>query len=120
VVARVLRRAGIVGIAGLAVIALGVDPVAHATPPTPDCLQSQGPGCGRRAFLADLSAAGFTGTNGQSVELAEGIDLCDLMNEGFSRGTITGDFARLHPEIPPDRAAQVVDIAIRDLCPWNH
>jgi Protein of unknown function (DUF732) len=118
-VARGLRWAEILCMAGLAVVASGGDPVASAAP-TPNCLQTQGPGCGRNAFLADMNAAGFTPTNGQSVELAQGIDLCDLMNEGFGRGQITGDFARLHPEIGPDRAAQVVDIAIRDLCPWNH
>ena len=117
--ARVLRRAGIVGMTSLAVMALGVDPVAHAVP-TPDCLQAQGPGCGRSAFVADMTAAGFTNTNGKSVELAQGLDLCDLMNAGFNRGTITGDFARMHPELGPDGAAQVVAIAVRDLCPWNH
>jgi Protein of unknown function (DUF732) len=114
-----VKRAAIIWPAVLAVMALGVDPVANATP-TPACLQSPGPGCGRHAFLADMGAAGFTGTNGQSVEVAQGIDLCDLVNEGFSRDTMASDFARLHPELAPDRAGQIVDIAIRDLCPWNH
>jgi Protein of unknown function (DUF732) len=117
--ARVLRRARVIGMAGLAVMTLGVDPVANAAP-NPDCLATQGPGCGRRAFVADMTAAGFTPTNGKSIEVAQGLDLCDLMNEGFNRGTITGDFARLHPEITADEAAQIVDISVRDLCPWNH
>jgi len=115
---RVLQRVGIVCMAGWAVMALSVEPVAYANP-APDCLQAQGPGCGRRAFLADLAAAGITDSNGQPIELAQGLDLCDLMNEGYGRANITGDFVRMHPEIGPDHATQIVDIAVRDLCPWN-
>lgn len=115
----VVARVGIAGMAVMAVVGLGVEPVANASP-TPNCLQTQGPGCGRNAFIADVTAAGFTGTNGKAIELAQGVDLCDLMNEGFNRGQITGDFARIHPELAPGEAAQIVDIAVRDLCPWNH
>jgi Protein of unknown function (DUF732) len=112
-------RTGMVGMGVLAAAALGVAPVANAIP-TPACLQSPAPGCGRHAFLTDVTAAGITNVDGQSVELAQGIDLCDLMNEGFSGDLMASDFARMHPELGPDGARQMVNIAIRDLCPWNH
>ena len=112
------RRVGIVGLAVLAAIALGADPIANAAP-TPACLQAPGPGCGGRAFLADMGASGITDSNGPSVELAQGRDMCDLMDEGISRGNMASQFAALHPGLGPDGSAQVVGIAIRDLCPWH-
>lgn len=112
-------RAGIVGMAVLAFPAWGVEPEANAVP-TPPCLQAPAPGCGRHNFLADMGAAGISNIDGQSVEWSQGIDLCDLMNEGFNGRDLAGDVARLHPELGPDGSTQMVNIAIRDLCPWNH
>ena len=45
--------------------------------------------------------------------------LCRLMDSGLSRETMVSQFAALNPALGPDGAAQVVGIAIRDLCPWH-
>jgi hypothetical protein len=77
-----------------------------------------GPGCGRRAFLADIHAAGLGDSNGDSEELDEGEDICGLMDAGLSRQNMVNQFWADNPALGPDGAAQVVRIAIRDLCPW--
>jgi len=112
------RRVGIVGMAVLAAIALGADPVANAKP-TPGCEQAAGPGCGRRAFLADIRAAGLGDSNGNLQALDQGEDMCGLMDHGLSRQNMVSQFAALDPALGPGGAAQVVRIAIRDLCPWH-
>jgi hypothetical protein len=106
------RRVGIVGLAVLAAIALGADPVANAAPvpvPVP----------GGRAFLTDISAAGFRDSSGNQVALDQGLDMCGLMDAGLSRQNMVSQFAALNPALGPSGAAQVVGIAIRDLCPWH-
>ena len=111
-----------VGMAALAALALVTAPAANADP-RPACLQGppagQSSGCGRRAFLADIGAAGLGDSNGDTVALDQGLDLCILMDSGVSRQNMTNQFAALNPALGPDGAAQVVRIAIRDLCPWH-
>jgi hypothetical protein len=104
-------------VAVLAAMALGADPDANAKP-TPGCEQVPGPGCGRRAFLADIHAAGFGDANGDLEALEQGEDMCGLMDAGLRRQLMVNQFAALDPALGPDGAAQVVGIAIRDLCPW--
>ena len=117
------RRVGIVGMAVLAAMALGADPDANATGPAPGCPQGPapgpGPGCGRRALLADIGAAGFTDSNCNLVALDQGLDICALMDAGLSRQNMVNQFWTANPALGPDGAAQVVRIAIRDLCPWH-
>jgi hypothetical protein len=116
------RRAGIVGLAVVAAIALGADPVANAAP-APGCPQGRapgpGPGCGQRAFLADIRAAGLGNSNGDLEALDQGLDICGLMDRGVSRQSMVNQFAALNPALGPAGAAQVVGIAVRDLCPWH-
>ena len=116
------RRVGIVGLAVLATMALGADPVANAAP-TPGCPQGRapgpGPGCGRRAFLTDISAAGLGDSSGNQVALDQGLDMCGLMDAGLSRQNIVNQLSATNPALGPNGAAQVVGIAIRDLCPWD-
>ncbi|HWY01553.1 MAG TPA: DUF732 domain-containing protein [Mycobacterium sp.] len=102
----------------LAAMALAADPDANAKP-TPGCEQVPGPGCGRRAFLADIHAAGFGDSNGDLEALDQGEDMCGLMDAGLRRQLMVSQFAALNPTLGPDGAAQVVRIAIRDLCPWH-
>jgi hypothetical protein len=102
------RRVGIVGLAVLAAIALGADPVANAAPVP-----------GQRAFLADIRAAGLGNSNGGLEALDQGWDMCGLMDAGLSRQKVVNQFAALNPALGPGGAAQVVGIAIRDLCPWH-
>jgi Protein of unknown function (DUF732) len=116
------RRMGIVGMAVLAAITLGADPLVNAAP-APPCPQGPapgpGPGCGRRAFLADVSAAGLANSNGDTVALDQGLDICGLMDVGVSRQNMVNQFGAVNPTLGPDGAAQVVRLAIRDLCPWH-
>ena len=114
------RRVGIVGLAVLAAMALGADPVANAAP-AGGCPQgpAPGPGCGRRAFLTDITAAGFGDGSGNQVALDQGLDICSLMDAGLSRQNMVNQFWADNPALGPDGAAQVVRIAIRDLCPWH-
>lgn len=115
----VLRALGLAILAGAAI---GLAPVATADPAS-DCPQGRtpgpGPGCGRHAFLADVRAAGIEDSNGDSIEVSQGLDLCGVMDSGVSRENITSQFAELNPGLGPDGAARVVGIAIRDLCPWH-
>jgi hypothetical protein len=103
------RRLAIVGLAVLAAIALGAAPVANAAAPVP----------GQRAFLADIRAAGYGDSSGNQVALDQGLDMCGLMDAGLSRQIMVNQFAALNPALGPGGAAQVVGIAIRDLCPWH-
>lgn len=116
------RKVGIIGLAVFAVVALGVDPGANASP-APGCPQGRapgpGPGCGRRAFLTDIAAAGFGDSNGNTVALDQGLDMCGLMDAGLTRQEMVSQFSALNPALGPAGAAQVVQIAIRDLCPWH-
>ena len=106
----------------LAAMALGAAPDANAVGPAPGCPQGHapgpGPGCGERAFLADISAAGLGDSYGNQVALDQGLDICGLMDAGISRQNMVNQFSALNPALGPDGAAQVVGIAIRDLCPW--
>jgi hypothetical protein len=106
----------------LAAMALGADPDANAGP-VPGCPQGRapgpGPGCGQRAFLADIRAAGFGNANGNLEALDQGLNICGLMDAGLSRQIMVNQFAALNPALGPNGAAQVVGIAIRDLCPWH-
>ena len=104
------RRVGIVGLAVLAAIALGAEPVANAA--------SAPPG-GGRAFLTDINAAGLGDRGGNQVALDQGLDMCRLMDVGLSRQNMVNQFWAVNPALGPGRAAQVVGIAIRDLCPWH-
>jgi hypothetical protein len=110
------RRVGIVGLAVLAAIVLGADPVANAAPvpgPSPSTPSA------RRAFLTDISAAGLGDSSGNQVALDQGLDICGLMEAGLSRPNMVKQFSAMNPALGPAGSAQVVGIAIRDLCPWH-
>ena len=91
--------------------------------PAPGCPQGRapgpGPGCGQRAFLADARAAGLENSNGDLEALDQGLDICGVMDAGVSRQNMVYQFGAQNPSLGPDGAAQVVRIAIRDLCPWH-
>jgi hypothetical protein len=106
----------------LAAMALGADPDANAGPASA-CPQGPAPGpdpgCGQRAFLADIAAARLGDSNGNLVALQQGRDICGLMDAGLNRQNMVNQFWAANPALGPDGAAQVVRIAIRDLCPWH-
>jgi hypothetical protein len=111
------------GMAMLAAVALGAAPDANAAPAPPVCPQGRapgpGPGCGQRAFLADVRAAGLGNSSGDVEALDQGLDICGVMDAGVSRQNMVSQFSALNPTLGPDGAAQVVRIAVRDLCPWH-
>ena len=116
------RNLALVAMSVLAAMALGAEPVANADPPPPGCPQGHAPGSGcggRRAFLTDINAAGLGDNRGAAVALDQGLDMCGLMDAGLSRQNMVNQFAADNPTLGPDGAAQVVRIAIRDLCPWH-
>jgi hypothetical protein len=53
------------------------------------------------------------------VALDQGLDMCGLMDAGLSRQNMVRQFSALNPALGPNGSAQVVGIAIRDLCPWH-
>ncbi len=115
-------RVAIVGMAILAAMTLVAAPDADAAP-APGCPQGRspgpGPGCGQRAFLADARAASLENSNGDLEALDQGLDICGVMDAGVSRQNMVNQFGAQNPSLGPDGAAQVVRIAIRDLCPWH-
>jgi hypothetical protein len=116
------RKVAIVGAAVLAVAGLVAVPDANADPPT-GCFQGSGPqptpGCGMRAFVADIGAAGLRDARGNTVAADQGLDMCGLMDRGLSPQEMANQFLGDNPALGPDGATQVVRIAINDLCPWH-
>lgn len=116
------RNVAVVGAAFVAVAAVAAVPDANADPP-PGCFQGPGPqpapDCAMRAFEADIAAAGYRDAAGSTVALDQGLDMCGLMDRGLTPQETTSYFLRDNPGLGPDGAAQVVGIAINDLCPWH-
>jgi hypothetical protein len=115
-------RVGIAAMAVLVATAFGAEPHANAAP-APACPQGRspgpGPGCGQRAFLADIRASGLENSNGDVEALDQGLDICGVMDAGVNRQNMVRQFGAENPALGPDGSAQVVRIAIRDLCPWH-
>ena len=116
------RRVARVGAAVLAVASLAAVPDANADPP-PGCFHGPGPqptpGCGVRAFVTDINAAGFKDARGNTVAVDQGLDMCGLMDGGLSPQEMANQFLADNPGLGPNGATQVVTIAINDLCPWH-
>ena len=117
------RKVARVGAAVLAVAALAAVPGANADPP-PGCFHGPGPqptpGCGLRAFVLDINAAGYEDARGNTVAADQGLDVCGLMDGGLSPQEMASRFLRDNPGLGPNGATQVVTFAINDLCPWHH
>jgi hypothetical protein len=99
--ARGARSVGIVGMAALAAIALGADPVANATPTD---------------FIAAAQAAGVTGV-GPAI-LANGNNVCwEIWNGGYTGQQAAAALQKNSPTLTTDQAAHFVTAAYQDLCP---
>jgi hypothetical protein len=72
-----------------------------------------------RAFEADIAAVGYRDVRGNTVALDQGLDMCGLMDRGLSRQEMANQFLRDNAALGPNGAAQVVGIAVNDLCPWH-
>ncbi|CNH30158.1 Protein of uncharacterised function (DUF732) [Mycobacterium tuberculosis] len=77
-------------------------------------------GCAIRAFVADINAAGLRDSRGNTVAVDQALDMCGLMDGGLTPQEMANNFLADNPGLGPDRATQVVTIAINDLCPWHH
>jgi hypothetical protein len=117
------RKVARVGAAMLAAVALAAIPNANADPP-PGCFHGPGPqptpGCAIRAFVGDANAAGLTDSRGNTVAVDQALDMCGLMDGGLSPQEMANNFLNDNPSLGPQRATQVVQLAITDLCPWHH
>jgi Protein of unknown function (DUF732) len=97
------RRVGIVGIAALASMALGADPVANATQ------NSTG-------FLAAVQAAGVNGI--EPALLENGRNVCwQIWNGGYTGEAAAAALRQTYPTITPDQSDKFVLAAYQNLCP---
>jgi hypothetical protein len=95
------RRVGIVGMAVLAAMALGADPVANANPP---------------GFLAAVQAAGVTG--GGPALLETGYNVCwQIWNGGYTGQAAAAALQKNYPTLTTGQADQFVLAAYQNLCP---
>ena len=95
------RRVGIVGMTVLAAMAVGVDPVANATPTD---------------FFAAVQAAGITAVG--PAALANGNNVCwQIWNGGYTGQQAAAALQKTYPTLTTDQAAHFVLAAYEDLCP---
>jgi Protein of unknown function (DUF732) len=95
------RRMGIAGIAVLAAMALGADPLANANPTD---------------FFAAVQAAGITGVG--PATLANGNNVCwQIWNGGYTGKGAAAALQKTYPTLTTDQAAKFVLAAYQNLCP---
>jgi Protein of unknown function (DUF732) len=95
------RRVGIVGMAVLAVMALGAAPVANANPTD---------------FFAAVQGAGVTGVGPAILE--NGYNVCwEIWNDGYTGQEAAAALRQTYPTLTTDQANHFVVAAYQDLCP---
>jgi hypothetical protein len=95
------RRVGIVGMAVLAVMALGAAPVANANPTD---------------FFAAVQGAGVTGVGPAILE--NGYNVCwEIWNDGYTGQEAAAALRQTYPTLTADQANHFVVAAYQDLCP---
>jgi hypothetical protein len=95
------RRVGIAGMAVLAGMALGADPIASANPTD---------------FFAAVQAAGIIGVG--PATLANGKNVCwEIWNGGYTGQQAAVALLKTYPTLTTDQAARFVLAAYEDLCP---
>ena len=95
------RRVGIVGMAVLAVTALGAAPVANANPTD---------------FFAAVQGAGVTGVGPAILE--NGYNVCwEMWNDGYTGQEAAAALRQTYPTLTTDQANHFVVAAYQDLCP---
>jgi Protein of unknown function (DUF732) len=98
---RGVRRMGMAGMAVLAAIALGAEPVAKAT---------------STDFFAAVQAAGISGVG--PATLANGNNVCwEIWNGGYTGRQAAAALQQNFPTLTTDQAAHFVLAAYEDLCP---
>jgi hypothetical protein len=95
------RRVGIAGMAALAVMAVGADPVANANPTD---------------FLGAVQSAGVTG--GGPLILNNGYNVCwEIWNGGYTGQGAAAALQQTYPTLTTDQANHFVVAAYQNLCP---
>ena len=95
------RRVGIVGIAVLAGMALGADPVANANPP---------------GFVGAVQAAGVNGV--EPALLETGYNVCwQIWNGGYTGQAAAAALRKTNPTLTNAQADKFVLAAYQNLCP---
>jgi Protein of unknown function (DUF732) len=95
------RRARIAGLAVLAAMAVGADPVANAN---------------ATDFFAAVQAAGIIGVG--PATLANGNNVCwEIWNGGYTGQQAAAALQKNYPTLTTDQAAHFVLAAYQDLCP---
>ena len=95
------RRVGIAGMAVLAAMAWGADPVANAN---------------STDFFAAVQAAGITAVG--PAALANGNNVCwQIWNGGYTGQQAAAALQKTYPTLTTDQAAHFVLAAYEDLCP---
>jgi Protein of unknown function (DUF732) len=98
---RGVRRMGMAGMAVLAAMALGAEPVAKAT---------------STDFFAAVQAAGISGVG--PATLANGNNVCwEIWNGGYTGRQAAAALQQNFPTLTTDQAAHFVLAAYEDLCP---
>jgi uncharacterized membrane protein YgcG len=116
------RRVGIGGMAVLAVMALGADPVANANP-TDFFAAAQAAGVTVLAdgsddqFLSALAAAGIPAHDGIPAVIAHGRNVCDALGAGMSPGEAANELAHYayaeDPSHPFDQYLRTMQAFVR-------
>jgi hypothetical protein len=95
------RRVGIAGMAALAVMAVGADPVANANPTD---------------FLSAVQSAGVTGLGPAMLE--NGYNVCwEIWNGGYTGQGAAAALQQTYPTLTNDQANHFVVAAYQNLCP---
>ena len=95
------RRVGIAGMAVVAAMALGANPVANAN---------------STDFFAAVQAAGITAVG--PAALANGNNVCwQIWNGGYTGQQAAAALQKTYPTLTTDQAAQFVTAAYQNLCP---
>jgi hypothetical protein len=95
------RRVGIAGMAALAVMAVGADPVANANPTD---------------FLGAVQSAGVTGLGPAMLE--NGYNVCwEIWNGGYTGQGAAAALQQTYPTLTTDQANHFVVAAYQNLCP---
>jgi Protein of unknown function (DUF732) len=98
---RAARRMGIAGMAVLAAMTLGAEPVANAN---------------STDFFAAVQAAGIIGVG--PATLANGNNVCwEIWNGGYTGQQAAAALQKNYPTLTTDQAARFVLAAYEDLCP---
>jgi hypothetical protein len=70
-------------------------------------------------FMSDVTRAGFVNPYGPQQQLADGIHTCLNITDEPSTSMQQARLLRSYGYLTQPGAVQFVNIAIRDLCPWN-